>query len=640
MILKAIDQLIERGLSKSVPAEGLGIFRICFGLVILHEVIFLLYFRHLIFDPLPFIDRASPILHFFLIVWGFAATCLVLGYHTRRAALANYCFWVLFVVFTPLWQDFDGGFDQLMTGTSFLLIFIPTERALSLDNLRHKLRYSTVYQRYEPHRKVTVLAYYLPLAISLGLLYLDSGIHKLSSEFWRNGMGAWLPPTMPYYMSGLDMSLLLNSKPLEMLIGYTIIIFQFLFLPLFWFRRFRIPLLLMGATFHTGIILSLNIYPFGFGMLVHYLLLVPFAIWRKLKDSIQFKNPILTVFYDQQCPLCNRTVIILEHFDILKALDCKGLQDHARQYRELDVIPDETLLKDLYALDHEGRLYSGVHTYIRILMAMRYTAPIGFFMMQPGICHLAERVYRKIADSRERLACGDQCLIPESPSLEDDLPLSGWYARYAATDRQKIQRIGKFLVLVAVFQLNSTIHYGLLYRWASLPQKDPALQIVDHLSDSVINFSHAFLGITPHALYMHDHFAGYNHILGLTYLDQSGLERWLPFINEEGRIIGPNWGRIQSMWANVAVTSHINPERLSKFLKKVTAFWGSEAGIDLKDAEFRIKMKQVRVPMDWEYDLRHKNMAEPWQDIGKVIWRNGQVLVEIPTVDLETVSAR
>jgi len=630
---------VEQGLAKQVPAIGLGVFRIGFSLVILQEILFLFYFRHLIFDPVPFFDRASPILHFLLLVWAAIAVCLVLGYHTRRAAVANYMFWVTFVVFTPMWQDFDGGFDQLMTGSSFLLIFLPTERALSLDNLRLKLRFSTLESRYRPAENVPVLAYYLSLAISLGLLYLDSGIHKLSAEFWRNGMGPWLPPTMPYYMSAIDMTPLLNIKPLEMFIGYTIIAFQFLFLFLFWFRPFRVPLLLTGALFHTGIVLSLNIYPFGFAMLVHYFLLVPLGWWANLKKTFQFEQPKLTVFYDQQCPLCNRTVIVIQHFDILKAIDFKGLQTYAKEYRDLDSIPESRLLKDLYALDGERRLYSGLDTYIRILIAMGYAAPAGWFMRLPGIYHWGNRIYRGIADRRERVVCDETCAVPSAslPLPYEEHPLAKWFQRYAATGRQQTQRIAKFLVVVLVLQLNSTVHYGILYRCGEACDIGAAGQVADRLSNTVINFSHAFLGITPHALYMHDHFAGYNHIIAITYRDQAGREQWLPFVNEEGRLVAPNWGRVQSMWANVAVTSHMHPERLSKFLKKITAFWGIELGLDLTNAEFVVKMKEVRVPMDWEEDLRHKNAAQPWRDIGKAIWRRGSFRVELPNLDVETL---
>ncbi|MBN2254632.1 MAG: thiol-disulfide oxidoreductase, partial [Deltaproteobacteria bacterium] len=194
---RKLVNLVHRGLERQVPATGLGVFRIFFGLVILQEIIFLLYFRHLIFDPTPFIDQDYPLIPFFLLLWGAAAFCLTVGYRTRFAAVANYLLWVIFISFTPLSRDFDGGFDQLMIGSSFLLMFLPAERALSIDNLRFKLKFSTVNHRYEPSRQVSVLAYFIPIAVSLGLLYFDSAIHKLSAEHWRNGLGAWLPSSMP-----------------------------------------------------------------------------------------------------------------------------------------------------------------------------------------------------------------------------------------------------------------------------------------------------------------------------------------------------------------------------------------------------------------------------------------------------------
>ena len=623
-----IDRL-QSLLNRRVTATGLGLFRIGFALVALQEVVFLFYFRHLIFDPVPYLDRASPVLHVLLLVWMVLLVCLALGYHTRRVAVANYLFWVVFVVFTPMWQDFDGGFDQLMTGSSFLLIFLPSERAVALDPLRWAWRYSTPGQRYRGVRDVPILAYTLPLALTLGLVYVDSGLHKLSAEFWRNGMGAWLPATMPYYMSPLDMSPLLNLKGLEMVIGYAVIVFQLVFIFLFGCRLFRVPLLLMGASFHLGIILSLNVYPFGFGMLVHYLLLVPFAWWRRAGRLIAARQPLLTVFYDEACPLCNRTVIFVEHFDIRHSVAFKGLQSHARSQPELDAIPDAVLLTDLYALDTRGRVSAGIDTYIGILQALGYTAPVGWLMRVPGFYQLAARVYRHVADNRTRLPCGAHCPTPVAPAWVDERPFAGFYARYAATDRQIARRIAKALVFIGVLQLNSTLHYGVLYRWAGTRPTDPALALLDQASDSVINLSHALFGISPHALYLHDHFDHYNTLVALTYRDRDGHETWLPFVNPEGRLLSPNWGRVQSMWANVAITSHMSPDRLEKFARKVTAFYGMDMGVDLADATFVIKAKQVEVPTTWTYDLRHANMAAPWRDIGLLQWHGGLTRLEL-----------
>jgi predicted DCC family thiol-disulfide oxidoreductase YuxK/uncharacterized membrane protein (Fun14 family) len=621
--MKSLTSLIEQLLAKEISAVGLSLFRIAFSLVALQEVIFLFYFRHLIFDPIPYLDRASPVIHVLLLAWMAVLLCLMAGYKTHRAAIINYFLWVIFVIFTPMWQDFDGGFDQLMTGSSLLLIFLPVSRRLALDPIRE--RWNEARQDLPDTRttKVPALAYLLPLGVTLGLLYLDSGIHKLSSEFWRNGMGGWLPSTMPYYMSPLDMSFLLDHQFLEMAIGYSVIAFQLVFLFLYWHRWFRLPLLLLGASFHMGIILSLNVYPFGFGMLVHYLLLVPVAFWNQLESWVKVKAPLVTVFYDEACPLCRRTVMVIRHFDIRGGIRFASLQSQYENEPRLSGIPLEKLLGDLYSLDARGRMRSGLDTYIFILRALGYTAPLGYLLSIPGIHALAASVYRRVADQRERQICDSSCapLMDVTPAHVH--PLSGYLQQFEGNPRKKAYRIARILIGILILQLNCTLHYGILYRWAGTRASDPALALLDQASDSVINLTHAFLGISPHALYLHDHFDHYNQIVALVYRDANGQEEWLPFVNQEGRLLTPNWGRIQSMWANVAITSHMSPDRLEKFSRKVTAFYAPEMGIPLNHANFVIKAKRVEVPTHWEEGLRSKNLSGPWKDIGNLSWNNG-----------------
>ncbi|MGH8604282.1 MAG: DCC1-like thiol-disulfide oxidoreductase family protein, partial [Gammaproteobacteria bacterium] len=444
------------------------------------------------------------------------------------------------IVFTPMWQDFDGGFDQLMTATGLLLIFLPTERALSLDRLRLKLKHSTTAEHCDPPRHVSVLSYYLPLAISLGLLYFDSAVHKLYAEFWRNGMGAWLPSSLPYYMSGIDLTRLLNNQLLQRMIGYSILVFEFVFIFVLYFRRFRVPLLLFGIAFHLGIMVSLNIYPFGFGMLIHYALMVPFSWWRRLRVALALRQSRLTVFYDEQCPLCNRTVIIFQHFDLLRAIEFKGMQTHARRYLELCAISDQRLLQDLFALDRAGGLYFGLDTYIQILLKMRSPAALGLLLKAPGIYQIASKTCRHIADTRPRLVCDASCAIPlEQPAPED--PFSQWYQHQAGTLASRAHRISKFLIVILVLQLNATVHYGLLYRLGVTSDSEFG-DILKALSDTTMVFSHVIFGITPHGLYMHDHFEGYDRIFAITYKGDDGSEKWLPFVNKQGRLVAPNWG--------------------------------------------------------------------------------------------------
>jgi hypothetical protein len=185
-------------------------------------------------------------------------------------------------------------------------------------------------------------------------------------------------------------------------------------------------------------------------------------------------------------------------------------------------------------------------------------------------------------------------------------------------------------MILCVLQLNSSIHYGLLYRFKIDTQQTPITAAVAAASNALIMFSGSFIGITPHALYLHDHFHGYNRILAITYLDEQGQEQWLPFINQEGRLLAPNWGRIQSMWANIAVTPKIDNYRLHKLMMKVIAFWGLKSGLDLNHTVFQIKMKKVQVSDEWVFDMRNHNLSGSWTTIGTAQWHNKTIDIQLP----------
>lgn len=609
-----------------VPATGIGLFRLLYGLVLLQEIVFLLYFNHLIFDPVPYIDVEFPMIPFFLCLWAIFAVCLVVGYRSQLAAICSYLFWIVFVQFTPLQRDFDGGFDLFMTGTNFFLLFMPIDKAFSLDALRHKLQKPFVNRQAAP-AKVSILAYYLPIAICLGFLYFDSAIHKMFAEHWRNGLGAWLPATQPYYVSAIDMSVLLNNELLQKCVGYLIFVFQFTFVFLVQVRQLRAWYLLVGIALHLGIILTLNIYPFGFGMLIFYSLIVPFSWWRWLSGMIVAKQPAMTIFYDEKCPLCNRTALILDHFDIFRCLDFKGVQTFARQYPALNQYSDEALLQDLYTLDDKQQILFGVQAYSQILVKMRYLALLGVMLRIPPIYQLACYKYRQIADNRQRIVC-DQTCLPIQP-LQD----KSWYTAlinaHGEQPKRFSQKLYKILLVILVLQLNSSIHYGLLYRLHIDTRASEVGNLLTELSNTAILISQMFLGITPHALYLHDHFQGYDHVLAITYQGEDGVEHWLPFVNEQGRLLAPNWGRVHSMWANIAVTPNIDNQRFSKLLMKVTAFWGKKCGLDLQKTRFNIKLKKNMVASTWLYDLRNQNLQGGWQTIGSATWDNG-FAVDLP----------
>ncbi|WP_428356939.1 DCC1-like thiol-disulfide oxidoreductase family protein [Methyloprofundus sp.] len=632
-MLKILAQVITRYHQRTAPAFIIGLLRILYGLVALQEIIFLLYFNHLIFDPVPYIDVEFPMIPLFLGLWGIVAGCIIVGYRSQNAIIANYIFWIVFVNFTPMQRDFDGGFDLFMISVGFFLIFMPIGRSLSLDNLRYKLQFK--YQSLPSLPKTcSALSLLFPVLVCLGFLYFDSALHKLFAPHWMNGLGGWLPSSMPYYMSALDLSWMLNQEVLQKCIGYLILVFQFSFIFLFYRRCFRPIFLFVGAGLHIGITISLNIYPFGLGMLAVYILMVPFSWWRGLADKFVYQTPQLAVFYDGDCPLCNRTATIINHFDLLQGVAFKDLQTQADAAPQLHKYDQQVLLADLYAVDLQGRVFSGVDTYIQVFTKMRYLAVIAWLMRAPGIYHIAKAIYRRIADNRVRNVCDETCM-PEV--IEKAYPVDLYtriFENYAQQKpRQFSFKMAKIFMILVILQLNSTVHYGFLYRFYDLSNvTNPIANQARLLSNSLLMLSTSFLGITPHALYLHDHFEGYEDLLAISYIDSEGNEQWLPFVNEQGRMLAPNWGRVHSMWANIAVTPNIDVHRLSKFIMKVTAFWGHKVGLDLNHTQFIIKHKKINSPEQWSVNLRKQNLSGAWTDIGTATWENKRYNLELQSI--------
>jgi hypothetical protein len=280
-------------------------------------------------------------------------------------------------------------------------------------------------------------------------------------------------------------------------------------------------------------------------------------------------------------------------------------------------------------LDRSNRIYSGVDTYIRIFIKMRYLFPIGIILSLPGIHQLAINKYRSIADTRNRIPCTSACLAPQK--LLDNSFYHQFFEKAAAQKPNAFSmKLSKILIVLLLLQLNSSIHYGLIYRMDLAAKNSPLSAPIAEASNALIMVSLTFLGITPHALYVHDHFVGYDRILAITYTDQSGEEHWLPFVNEQGRLLAPNWGRVHSMWANIAVTPNINNQRLHKFIMKVTAFWGQKIGLNLDKVVFNIKLKKIDAPSYWVHDQLHKNLTSPWVDIGTAKWSHNQISFDLP----------
>jgi len=268
---------IAKYYDKEISATGLGIFRIAYATVVLLEVLQIAYFRTIIFQPLtPYTTPA-------LFIWAGALVGLALGLFTRPCSIVNYGFAVVFI---GSFTDFEYHFDFTMIGTNFLLIFLPISKALSLDNVIRRGRTSGPGTELRQTPGVSPLAYTVPLFVGIGLIYFDSVFHKLTSDSWIQGLGVWIPASLPH-LTWNDLSAILDNRFIALFLGYFTLLFEATFVFGFWFRKLRVAFLLGGLGLHVGILLAFPIPFFALGYIAFYVLLVPVGWWRHLAPRSQ-----------------------------------------------------------------------------------------------------------------------------------------------------------------------------------------------------------------------------------------------------------------------------------------------------------------------------------------------------------------
>lgn len=273
---------LKNAWTKPISATGLGLFRIVYGIVLWAEVWQLFQFRHLIFDPIPFLQMAEFSFAWLLMCWLAAIVLLIIGWNTTLVSILNYGFTV--VIIGGL-TSFEYHLDYVITIVNFLLIFIPVGLCFSVDALFNKP--PTQIVGVAPNL-VNAGNYYMLILCGLALVYTDSIFWKASSPMWRNGLGLWLPASLPH-ISYLSIEWFLNQKWLVLSLGYLTFLFEGLFIFLFMAKKLRVSLLIIGLGLHLGISLAFPIPLFGWGAGSLFILMIPLkyidTLWKWLSHK-------------------------------------------------------------------------------------------------------------------------------------------------------------------------------------------------------------------------------------------------------------------------------------------------------------------------------------------------------------------
>ena len=347
-------------------------------------------------------------------VWGLAVLatiCFTFGWHSRLATVLS--FFLVCGLHERNLLAFDGA-DNVIRVMLFWLMFMPVGARYSLDAVLRgaKGRAPTTHAP----------AFVMRLGqIQIAWVYLDSCIHKWGGNRWHEG-------TALHYALGLDHlftrslgQLLFNASWFTVPGTYFTIGAEAVFLPLV-FLPFVQPLskgiaILVGTALHVGILLTMSVGNFSYLMIATYPLLFE-PEWAERTVGLLRRlvgRGVTKVYYDGICPLCRRTVSLLQGFDPFGALSFVDFRERGA-LADAPGLSQAALESRMHALDG-GEIVSGFEAVTRVARRTPALLALGWLGELPGARFIGGPVYDRIARGRrlEHRCDAAACKLPAPP---------------------------------------------------------------------------------------------------------------------------------------------------------------------------------------------------------------------------------
>jgi vitamin K-dependent gamma-carboxylase len=250
---------IQTQLFSRIDIAPLIYFRIAFGAIMLWEVC--RYFQHgwirrywiepaFNFTYYGF-DWVKPLpgdgMYFLFFGLGVLAVCITLGFWYRVSAIL---FFLGFTYSFLLEQARYLNHFYLVCLISFLMIFMPVDRAFAIDALRNPKK-----------RSDTAPAWTLwLLRAQLGIVYFYAGVAKLNADWFQGEpLRIWLSESTDFPVIGA----LFTQEWMVYLLSYSGLLLDLLIFPFLLWRRTRIAAFLIAVAFHltNARLFAIGIFP-------------------------------------------------------------------------------------------------------------------------------------------------------------------------------------------------------------------------------------------------------------------------------------------------------------------------------------------------------------------------------------------
>lgn len=191
----------------------------------------------------------------------------------------------LVFLFFELFQRMNGlvlnGGDNLM---KFILLYMSFADSFDFFSIQ-KTHYKSVISS-KTNNLITNLAAF-SIILHLCLAYFVSGIFKLHSDVWFNGVASYYTLSLERFQGTPFNNQLAQSGYFVTLTTYGTLFLELYFPVLIWIKKIRYPLLIAGILLHLSIFSLMMIYDFQFVFIMVYCLFLSNKEWETLLAKVK-----------------------------------------------------------------------------------------------------------------------------------------------------------------------------------------------------------------------------------------------------------------------------------------------------------------------------------------------------------------
>ena len=345
----------------------------------------------------------------FMYIGMIASILFILGYRTKLTQI------IASIVVLSLHNKvstLENGGDMVVNNFIIWSLFLPLGLSYSYDSLKRSLNNSIENSSIElnnykkENRKIISIGFFACL-VQIAMIYFFNFNTKTG--------GTWTNLTSLHYFFELDSFLTpigywakdnLSFRIKELLTQATLIIEMcvpfLIFIPIFTRHIRRICFIVLFG-FHLNIALFMDIGTFSWIMIAIDSLLLSIndiELIKRLFKRIHGKS--VTLIYDSDCGFCHQIVRIIKRLDIFDKITIYGNEWNIDVNESFEETRKESIL--LFKNHDNQKIYSHHQAFFHLISRLPFGFLIGWIFRIPGIYHIINFIYKKIAYNRTNIS--------------------------------------------------------------------------------------------------------------------------------------------------------------------------------------------------------------------------------------------